>query len=84
MVENIITELVTFKENVIKCIYNTNTTLPVLESVANIAPSLKGYKNIFVKTDIDGYYYNNTLTKKRSRSVENISELSEAMLISTL
>lgn len=84
MVENIITELVTFKENVIKCIYNTNTTLPVLESVANIAPSLKGYKNIFVKTDIDGYYYNNTLTKKRSRSVENISELSEAMLMSTL
>lgn len=84
MVENIITELVTFKENVIKCIYNTNTTLPVLESVANIAPSLKGYKNISVKTDIDGYYYNNTLTKKRSRSVENISELSEAMLMSTL
>lgn len=84
IVENINTELATLNENMMKCIYNISTTLPVLESVANKVSFTKRYDGISIKEDINGYYFGNEYTNKRSRSEKNIHSLTEAMLKSTL
>lgn len=84
MIENINTELATLRENVMSCIYRINTTLPVLESVVNKVSFMSHYKDISIKEDIDGYYFINDLTGRRSRSEKNFNLLTEAMLKSIL
>ena len=84
IIENISTELATFKEQVTNIIYNNTTTLPVLESVANKVSFASHYKDITMKEDIDGYYFYNSLTGKRTRSIKDIKSLTETMIISTL
>ena len=57
---------------------------PVLEGYngLSINPELKKYDYISFREDIDGYYAIDTLTNNRTKSVKDINDITESMIIS--
>ena len=64
---------------IVECnIIDTMITKPLFFSKYN------KFNDISIKEDCDGYFFYSSLSNKRSVSVENISDLSEAMIQSIL
>lgn len=85
--EQVLSEILSFRDN----IYNkhNNLWLSIIEaSIINRAiPVLNKYNkynDFSIKEDLDGYYVYNSLTDKRSSSVETLSLITESMIKSVL
>lgn len=85
MQENIISEIATFRDDFLQ-LNNINGWISVNEnsSFINKPSFMHKYKDTILREDIDGYYFYNILTHKRTSSESKISDLSESMIQSIL
>ena len=63
---------------------DNDISFPVLEGYngLNINPELKKYDYISFREDMNGYYAIDTLTNNRTKSVKDINDITESMIIS--
>ena len=63
---------------------DNDISFPVLEGYngLSINPELKKYDYISFREDVDGYYAIDTLTNNRTKSVKNINDITESMILS--
>lgn len=77
-------KIATLKEQCKSLLGESLYNLPVLEHTISNNNSLKSklskYKDIELREDTNGYYFKNTITNNRTRSVKDIYNLSEAMI----
>ena len=81
--ESIISKIATIKEQYLN-LYNIKSSVLVNESYNDYPSYLSKYNSISVKQDLEGYYFYDRLTKKRSSSKSSLNTLTENMIISIL
>lgn len=81
--ESIISSIASLKEQYFN-LYNIKSSLSINESYHNYPQYLSKYNSIMVKQDLEGYYFYDRFTKKRSSSKSSMESLTENMILSIL
>lgn len=82
MIENMMDDTIS-KSYQSKCTYDLlHVGFPILEEdvLEKSKSILKGYQNLIIKEEVDGYYVENIITDNRSLSFKNIEDIQPALL----